>query len=69
VAATNFIINFTLYTLALRFVSSNTLLANFLALPATTAIGYVLFRQHVFQPQTGDLVKTGPDADAGLEAS
>jgi putative flippase GtrA len=69
VAATNFVINFTLYTLALRFVSSNTLLANLLALPAATAIGYVLFRQHVFQPQTDDLVKTGDDTDAELEAS
>lgn len=52
VVGLNFAINFTLYNVALHWLSSNALLANLLALPASMFVGYVLFSRHVFAMPT-----------------
>lgn len=48
VVGLNFLINFTLYNAALQWLTTNALIANFLALPVSMATGYLLFRRHVF---------------------
>ena len=48
VAGMNFAINFALYALAFHFISRSTLIANLIAIPPTTLIGYLLFQKHVF---------------------
>jgi putative flippase GtrA len=65
VAAMNFAINFALYALAFHFITRSTLIANLIAIPPTTLLGYLLFQKHVFHSARTTIAF--PEEETGLK--